>query len=125
MKTNINTFSVLGKIYEAKPLKLQLNKNSYSLVRELNEYIKSETGLTADEMKNPEYSLIISLAITGFLSNEKNCAGVMDTLLESGEDWAKIISDNPDKFGELKSASGKILNDFFLNVLNLTKTYAG
>ena len=124
MKTKVNTYSIFGKTYEAKPLKLQLNKNSYSLIRELNEYIKSEAELTAEEMKNPEYSLLISLAITGFLSNEKNCANVLNTFIEGNEDWAKIIQDNQDKFGEIKMSSGKIINDFFLNVLSLTKTYA-
>ncbi|MFI5144885.1 MAG: hypothetical protein ACHQJ4_04755 [Ignavibacteria bacterium] len=125
MKTKANTYSILGKTYEAKPLKLQLNKNSFSLIRELNEYIKSETELTAEEMKNPEYSLIISLAITGFISNEMNCARVLDTFLEGNEDWSQVIRDNQDKFGEIKISSIKILNDFFLNVLKLTRTYAG
>lgn len=125
MKTNVNTYSILGKIYEAKPLKLQLNKDSYSLIRELNEYIKSETELTAEEMKNPDNSLIISLAITGFLSNEENCAKVLDIFLKGNEDWAGVISGNRGKLDEIKISSGKILNNFFLSVLKLTKKYAG
>lgn len=121
MKARINTYSILGKEYESKPLKLQLNKDSYSLIHELTEYIKSEAELSAEELKDSRNAVIISLVITGFLSSEENCSRVLNTFINSSEDWNQIISNNRDKLEEIKSVSMKIINDFFLNVLSLTK----
>lgn len=113
-------YLILGKKYRAKPLKLQLNKNSYTLIREITEFIKTEAELNDDELKNPDYSAIISLAITGFLSSPDNCSRVLGTFIDSDEDWGKIIDDNKEKRELFKTISMKILNDFFLNVLKLT-----
>ncbi len=114
-------YIILGKTYTSKPLKLQLNKNSYNYLRKLSQYIKDKTELTEKEMKDPEFSFMISLAITGFLSNEEQCIESLSLFVEEEEDWKNVISKNKEKFDDIKTVTMNILNDFFLNVLILTK----
>lgn len=112
-------YKILGKVYKAKPLKLQLNKESYYLICKLNEYIKATVRLTDREMKDPSSSFAVSLAIAGFLSIEKNCSDVISLLIEGEDDWLNIINENKCKFEDIKFAALNVLNNFFLNIQKL------
>lgn len=116
---NIKEYTILGKNYKAKELKLQLNKESYNLLRKLNEYIKDAAGLTDEEMRRADNSFSVSLAIMGFLSIEENCSEVLSLFLKCSNDWLKLIEENKDKYEEIKMTAINILNDFFLNVMKL------
>jgi hypothetical protein len=113
-------YNILGVKYKAKPLKLQLNKDSYHLIKKINEYVKDVTGLLDEEMKMPEHSFAVSLAIMGFVSIKENCVKVLNLLIEEDTDWTNFISENKEQYDEIKTITVNILKDFFLNVMKLT-----
>ena len=119
MEKNIKEYTILGNVYNAKQLKLQLNKESYCLMKKLNEHVKDTTGLTDVEMRSADNSFTVSLAIMGFLSLKENCSDVLSLLLTSENDWLKIIGENENKYEEIKMTAVNVLNDFFLNVTKL------
>ena len=121
MEKKIKEYTILGKVYKAKEIKLQLNKESYNLLRKLNEYIKEASGLSDEEMRCGDNSFTVSLAIMGFLSLKENCSDVLSLLLTSENDWLKIIGENENKYEEIKMTAVNVLNDFFLNVTKLMK----
>lgn len=118
-KIGIKEYTILGSVFKAKPLKLQVNKDSYYLLRKLNQHIKDEAELTDEEIRDPDYSFAVSLAVSGFLSEKENCSDVLTLLIDSETDWNKFIDEHEDMFEEIKTASFHILNDFFLKVLKL------
>lgn len=115
----IDCYDILGIKAKMKPLKLQLNKDSYLFIKGLNEHIRENTGLTEAEMKDEDSYYMISLSVLGYLADEKNLAELFRLMLEGDTDWNNFIERNKDKINEIRNTGVEVLNDFFLRTMKL------
>lgn len=115
-------YDIQGIKTKMKPIKLQLNKDAYLFMERLNKHIRENTGLTEAEMKDEDNFYIVSLAVLGFLADQKNLAELFHLMLDSDTNWSQFIDGNKDRINQLKNTGVLVLNDFFLRTMKLTGT---
>lgn len=107
-------FDVLGTKVKMKPLKLLLKRDSYIFMTKLALELLDETGLTLNELKDPDNSVFIFLVLRKIL--KKNLISIFATLLDSKIDWAKHIKGKEDDCLEV---AVDLYNNFFIKIATL------
>jgi hypothetical protein len=121
-----NYFSVFGSEIDVaglkvktRPMKLQLQKDTYNFISRIMAHVKETTGIGWGEAKDTGEQFLQGTAILGFLSTGSNLEECLSLFTESGTDWKKFIEDNEDCYYMILDSASELLSNFFLSTSKL------
>lgn len=107
-------YDIVGMKVRTKPMKLQLQKETFGFIAKLMAHVREVTGISPGAEKDAGEQFLTGMAILGFLTNDDNLAECLAVFTKGDTDWKEFIEANEDCYDMILDSAVTILSNFFL-----------